>query len=75
MRLLKSRRGSILVEASIVFPILLVLIFGVIYLTMDFFTGTVAEVRQDAAVFQEGFGESTHIRQAALIGDLIHGEE
>ena len=75
MKTLKCRRGSIIVEASIVFPIILILIFSTIYLTMDFFTGTVAETRSDNAAFSEGFGESAGIRNASLIGDLIHGDE
>ncbi len=72
MKILKSRRGSIFVESAILFPILLMLTFGVIWLTMDFFAGTVEESRADNTVFREGFGESAGIRNAALIGDLIH---
>lgn len=72
MKILKSHRGSVIVESAILFPILLVLLFGVIGLTMDFFTGAVEETRSDNAVFRDGFGESTGIRNAALIGDLIH---
>ena len=72
MRVLNSRRGSVLVESAILFPILLVLVFGVIWMAMDFFTDTVDEARQDNAVFREGFEESAGIRNAALIGDLIH---
>ncbi len=59
-------------ESAVLFPILLILVFGVVWLTMDFFTGTVNETRADNAVFIEGFGESAGIRNASLIGDLIH---
>ena len=64
-----------LVEASIIIPILLILTFSVIWLSMDFFTETVEETRGDNVVFHEGFDEGSQLRRATLIGDLIHEDE
>lgn len=64
-----------LVEASIIIPILLILTFSVIWLSMDFFTETVEETQGDNVVFHEGFDEGGQLRRAALIGDLIHEDE
>ncbi|GEM_PF-1927950 len=71
---LKNRKGSVFIEAAVVFPMMIVLIVSVIYLMMEFYSLTVEEAAADSKVFENGYDEGRNIRRAAAIGDLFHEE-
>jgi len=69
---LRGRRGSVLIEGAIIFPIAVLLVMSVIYLLMDFYGTVLQDTMQDNRVFAEGFDEGKKLRGAEMVGDIIH---
>ncbi len=75
LKILGENRGSIIIESTIIIPMVILISVSLIYLMMDFYTMAVSETVSDSVIFEQGFDEGKNIRWAAAIGDLFDEEE
>lgn len=70
-----ERRGSIFVESAMVIPVVVMILFALVSLVMEFYGLILEETGKDSEVFAAGFEESRNIRILTAAGEIFNEEK